>query len=84
MSNSPKYTFSVTCPLPPTPQGEARSMTTFVYDAPDKDVAKSIWWACYLARARKNGLRGSKAKLQKSLKLIVERANKRELTKGNY
>ena len=75
------YTFSVTCPLPASKNGEPKSITTFVYDAKNPEHAKRIWFSCFLATARKNGLRGPTEKLRKTLKLIVERENKRELMK---
>lgn len=73
MSRVRTYTFIVKCPLPSTPKGEPRSMTSYVYGATTKEDARSKWFTQHLPTARKHGVRGSTTNLQKKLGITVER-----------
>lgn len=50
---------------------DEKHMRSFVYGVRSKKAARDKWFATHLRSARKNGLRGPKAKLLKSLEMDI-------------
>jgi hypothetical protein len=80
MKRNRVYSFKIEVPLTDTKAGEARSMTCFVYDEPNKDAALNRWFLDHARTARHAGARGSAKNLLASLK--VTRFAKRTVTHG--
>lgn len=55
---------------------DEHTMTSYVYDRDNKKMARRSWFNLHLKAARKNGLRGTRKVLEKTLEMTIVAVNK--------